>query len=122
MLPITNTATMPTKNDRPYLSARRKKYLTLLADFIAEKGWPPTYREWASAMGVQSSAVGLMVRKLEEDGMITQSPGAMRSLTITERGYHALGRVPHTPGQTGNVVSRIPLLNVSWRKDQKLEP
>lgn len=65
------------------LTAIQQRCLKFIADFSAEHGSSPSYREIGAAMGLASvSGVYSLIERLEERGAITKLPGQARSLLV----------------------------------------
>ena len=65
---------------------RRQRILDCIARTVAERGYPPSVREIADAVGLAStSAVHHHLIALERDGLIERSVNASRALRLTSR-------------------------------------
>lgn len=64
--------------------------LAAIAQFTAERGYAPTYRDLGSQLGLAHSAVFYRVRDLASDGLVNEAPGIARSLRVTPSGLDAL--------------------------------
>jgi repressor LexA len=65
---------------------RRQRILDCIARTVAERGYPPSVREIADAVGLAStSAVHHHLIALERDGLIERSVNASRALRLTNR-------------------------------------
>jgi repressor LexA len=65
---------------------RRQRILDCIARTVAERGYPPSVREIADAVGLAStSAVHHHLIALERDGLIERSVNASRALRLTPR-------------------------------------
>src|SRR5258708_32373659 len=74
---------------------RAERILAYIRETIDDRGYPPSVREIAEAVGLAStSAVHHHLTKLEKDGRLTQ--GATRSRALTLPGGHA-GKVIPAP-------------------------
>ena len=67
------------------IERRRKvtdgQILDFIAEFIVEKGFSPTVREIGAGVGLMStSAVKWRLDMLVEDGLVTYTPGAPRTI------------------------------------------
>lgn len=60
--------------------------LAAIAQFTKERGYPPTYRDLGSSLGIAHSAVFYRVRDLASSGLVHDSPATARSLRITRAG------------------------------------
>lgn len=68
------------------LTARQQEVLDLVADYIADHGFPPTIYELSGLMGCRSpNAANDHLRALQRKGAITITPGVSRGITITGR-------------------------------------
>ena len=74
--------------------ARKARVLEEIAAFTAEYGYPPSYRDLATKVGIAHSAVFGLVEELRTDGLIHERhPEAMwhsRTLTLTDAGRAAV--------------------------------
>jgi repressor LexA len=69
---------------------RRQRILDAIARTVAERGYPPSVREIADAVGLAStSAVHHHLIALERDGLIERSGHASRALRLTPAGQPA---------------------------------
>jgi SOS-response transcriptional repressor LexA len=69
---------------RAPLTVRQREVLEFIRDCIAEHGWPPTFREIASAFGLVSPHGAMThVRALERRGWIQRGPGARQIRIVT---------------------------------------
>jgi repressor LexA len=77
---------------------RRQKILECIARAVAERGYPPSVREIAEAVGLASpSAVHHHLTALERDGLLERGPHSSRALRLTVRGEVELGGVTRRP-------------------------
>ena len=77
---------------------RRKKILESIARIVAERGYPPSVREIAEAVGLASpSAVHHHLTALERDGMIERGSHSSRALRLTVRADAELGLPARRP-------------------------
>jgi len=77
---------------------RRQRILDCIARTVAERGYPPSVREIADAVGLAStSAVHHHLIALERDGLIERSQNASRALRLTGRQDPAAGTSKVTP-------------------------
>ncbi|WP_313053508.1 LexA family protein [Atlantibacter hermannii] len=66
------------------LTARQQEVLDLVADYIADHGFPPTIYELSGLMGCRSpNAANDHLRALQRKGAIIIHPGVSRGITIT---------------------------------------
>ena len=78
--------------------------LAAIAQFTAERGYAPTYRDLGSQLGLAHSAVFYRVRDLASNGLVHEAPGIARSLRVTHAGLDAIrasgnGQQPHASGR-----------------------
>ncbi|MDO5721020.1 MAG: transcriptional repressor LexA [Actinomycetaceae bacterium] len=72
-----------TDSPNPRLTARQEQILRFLSDTIAERGFPPSVRELAQAVGLSSaSSVKHQLDALEDKGYIRRTPRLPRALEI----------------------------------------
>jgi repressor LexA len=65
---------------------RKQKILETIAQAIAERGYPPSVREIADAVGLAStSAVHHHLTALERDGLLERAQNSSRALRLTSR-------------------------------------
>lgn len=65
---------------------RRQRILDYIARTVEERGYPPSVREIADAVGLAStSAVHHHLIALERDGLLARGPHASRALRLTKR-------------------------------------
>jgi repressor LexA len=76
---------------------RAEKILTFIREAVAERGYPPSVREIAEAVGLAStSAVHHHLTKLEREGRLTKEATRSRALSV--------------PGTIGGKVVRAPIV------------
>lgn len=74
-------------NHRPDLTTRQSQVLDVVARAIEQKGFPPSVREIAEAVGLSSpSSVKHQLDALEAKGYIRRFPGLPRALEVMESG------------------------------------
>ncbi len=91
---------------------RRKKILESIARIVAERGYPPSVREIAEAVGLASpSAVHHHLTALERDGMVERGSHSSRALRLTVRAEAELGLPARRPAQVERRVTpfRMPM-------------
>jgi repressor LexA len=67
------------------MSQRQKEILTFITKHIREKGYSPTHREIALAVGLlSSSTVHGHIERLEKKGLITTSPSSPRTIKLVD--------------------------------------
>ena len=83
---------------------RRKKILESIARIVVERGYPPSVREIAEAVGLASpSAVHHHLTALERDGLLERGSHSSRALRLTVRGEAELG----LPARRPSPVERV---------------
>ncbi len=77
------------------VTPRSEDVLRALRTFTAERGYSPTVRELADAVGLASpSAVAGHLYRLRRDGLVEWQDGRPRTLRVTEKGeLTAAGRL-----------------------------
>ena len=91
---------------------RKQKILDCIARTVAERGYPPSVREIADAVGLAStSAVHHHLIALEREGLLERGSRSSRALRLTERGEAELQQTPRRmPGGMGRVTPfRMPV-------------
>ena len=77
---------MTSEAARPRLTQAQRRVLKLLAHFIRERGYAPSYRELAKRGGYRNvGAVVGHLRNLERHGYIVRAAGVARSLRVVEQ-------------------------------------
>lgn len=92
------TARLVTRHD----AERRRRILEFIAQTVDERGYPPSVREIADAVGLAStSAVHHHLTALERDGYLERSERSSRALRLTEQGDAEIAAKPGrtTPGR-----------------------
>lgn len=70
---------------------RKVQALEAVALFIAEQGYPPSYRDLGEYMGTSHSLVYGIVKELRADGLIDERPPqTSRAITLTPAGRAAI--------------------------------
>jgi repressor LexA len=68
------------------LTPRQRECLAAITRHIDEQGWPPTYRELASALGVTGlQGVAELVGRLEGKGYVATAHGKSRAIKVLKR-------------------------------------
>lgn len=85
---MTASAQPPGDDNRNHaLTERQQKILDCVHQSMESRGYPPTLREIASAVGLNStSAVAYQLKRLEEKGCLTRDAGMPR--TVVEKSSH----------------------------------
>ena len=74
---------------------RKQKIIECIARTVAERGYPPSVREIADAVGLAStSAVHHHLTALEREGLLERGPHSSRALRLTARGEGELAAAP----------------------------
>ena len=90
---------------------RKQKILDCIARTVTERGYPPSVREIADAVGLAStSAVHHHLMALEREGLLERGSRSSRALRLTERGEAELDSPRRVPGSMGRVTPfRMPV-------------
>ena len=90
---------------------RRKKILECIAQTVEERGYPPSVREIADAVGLAStSAVHHHLTALERDGYLERGAHSSRALRLTDLGDAELAGPARSAAASGRVTPfRMPL-------------
>jgi repressor LexA len=91
---------------------RKHKILECIARTVSDRGYPPSVREIADAVGLAStSAVHHHLLSLERDGLLERGSHSSRALRLTEQGEAELERAPRRlPTSLGRVTPfRMPV-------------
>jgi repressor LexA len=90
---------------------RRQRILESIASTIAERGYPPSVREIADAVGLAStSAVHHHLLSLEREGLLERGPHSSRALRLTPHGQLPLTRPARQPAPDRRVTPfRMPM-------------
>lgn len=75
---------------RQKLTSKQLGYLRALSAYIADHGYPPTFKELGEALGRHGNAASEALEMLVTKGAITRVRGQSRSARITEAGVKAL--------------------------------
>jgi repressor LexA len=69
--------------DRPPLTARQRRMLTFIGDYIDQHGYPPSVREIGAGTGLKAlGSVLYQLGQLEAKGAIERPPGDRRSRAL----------------------------------------
>lgn len=64
---------------------RKRELLTFILSYWRRFGFGPSYQEMANGLGYQTtSAVAYWLDKLEDEGLITRTPGTARTVKVKE--------------------------------------
>jgi repressor LexA len=90
---------------------RKQKILDCIARTVTERGYPPSVREIADAVGLAStSAVHHHLITLEREGLLERGSRSSRALRLTERGEAELESPRRLSGRMGRVTPfRMPV-------------
>ncbi|MBI2019002.1 repressor LexA [Candidatus Daviesbacteria bacterium] len=80
------------------LTERQKQLLDVIYKYIKDTGYPPSFEEMKSSLGVVSnqSILDLLV-KLEDQQLIKRNESQARGIAILPLGYEVLGKPPFVP-------------------------
>jgi repressor LexA len=68
------------------LSSRQRQVLGLLQELVASKGYPPSIRELAEALGISHSAAHGYLQALERKGFVRRDPTKPRAIEMLPSG------------------------------------
>lgn len=68
----------------PRTAERRTRILTLVADSLVARGYPPTQAELAEQLQVSKLQVRRALDQLEADGKIERDPGVTRGIRLPD--------------------------------------
>jgi repressor LexA len=89
---------------------RKQKIIECIARTVAERGYPPSVREIADAVGLAStSAVHHHLTALEREGMLERGSHSSRALRLTARGEAELTAAPRRPSSGRVTPFRMPV-------------
>lgn len=99
------------------MTDRQETALRMISNFIIHRGFPPTVRELAGAMGVTSSTAFYMLRELEQKGYIRRDPGRSRSAlpSVLRRRVGSLPTYPamRQPPEDARGSAPVPIVGVA---------
>lgn len=98
------------------LTARQEMALRMISNFIVNRGFPPTVRELAGALGITSSTAFYLLGELEEKGYIRRDPQRARSsLPSVVRRSMTLPRYPamRERPEDARGTESVPILGVA---------
>ncbi len=94
---------------------RKQKILEHIARTVAERGYPPSVREIADAVGLAStSAVHHHLIALEREGLLERGPNSSRAVRLTPQGEAELD---HTPRRIPIGVGRVTPFRMPVERD-----
>ena len=100
---------------------RRRKILESIARIVAERGYPPSVREIAEAVGLASpSAVHHHLTALERDGLLERGSHSSRALRLTVRGEAEIGVATRQPAPAER--SRVTPFRMPMERDRLALP
>ena len=105
------------------LTAKQQQIYDYILFFIEENGYPPSVREIGEHLGLKSpSTVHFHLKGLRAAGLIHQTEGKTRSITVTSDAHSRRGKIP----VVGNVAAGSPILAqecveeyISFQLDQR---
>lgn len=99
------------------LSARQRRILEVIRDWVARHGYPPSVREIGEAVGLVSpSSVAYQLKELERKGLLRRDPHRPRAVDVRAPDSGAPGRpAPGRPTPTyvpllGRIAAGTPIL------------
>jgi len=93
------------------LSKRQSEILTFIKEEVKTKGYPPSVREIAEAVGLASSStVHGHLERLENKGYIRRDPTKPRAIEILGEHTSLDNDIPFTPSQELQNVMNIPVI------------
>jgi repressor LexA len=103
--------------DATGLTPRQQRVLTVIAESVAHRGYPPSMREIGEKVGLtSSSSVAHQLRTLEEKGYIKRDPNRPRALTVAlpadqdETGINDARPTPTYVPMVGRIAAGGPIL------------
>ena len=103
-----NTTEKMTKHSEIHLSARQRKTLNELAQFIDERGFPPTVEELSQRLQMTRAIVQGCLDKLIQKGILRKEHGKARGLEIV-RAHQTTSIQMVTVPILGNVPAGLPI-------------
>jgi repressor LexA len=86
------------------LTPGQQKVLAFVAEFIAQRRFPPTWREIATHLGATSTnAAHDHIKRLVDKGMVTKQPSLSRSLVLTDKGRDELAWIAAEAAERGQL-------------------
>jgi repressor LexA len=103
--------------DATGLTPRQQRVLTVIAESVSSRGYPPSMREIGEKVGLtSSSSVAHQLRTLEEKGYIKRDPNRPRALTVAlpadqdETGVNDARPAPTYVPLVGRIAAGGPIL------------
>lgn len=89
------------------LSKKQQEIFDFICLFIKDHGYPPSVREIGEAVGLKSpSTVHFHLKSLKKHGLISQSEGKTRAISLSEEFLATKGKIP----LLGYVAAGAPIL------------
>lgn len=86
-------------NGTPALKQSQIDTLRFIANYTADSGYPPSFREMAYQFGVKSTnTVADRLWRLEKLGLLERGSFKRRAITLTAAAYQAIGGKPAVAG------------------------
>ena len=85
------------------LTDRQREMLEFIKQYIAEKGYPPAYREIGAALGVDPGSIYQKIVALEKRGYLRLKPGEPRTLEVIEMSI-ATADIPEVDVRKGDYL------------------
>lgn len=86
------------------LTDRQREVLEFIKQFIADKGYPPTYREISDGLGgINPAAMYQKIVALQKKGYLRNKPGEPRTLEVIELSI-AKADIPELNVQQGDYL------------------
>src|SRR5204862_7014079 len=81
--PVSSVASGPTELPDDELTARQRRILGFIRDWVGEHGYPPSVREIGEAVGLVSpSSVAYQLKELEKKGYLRRDPNRPRAVAV----------------------------------------
>ncbi|OLB80063.1 MAG: repressor LexA [Actinobacteria bacterium 13_2_20CM_2_71_6] len=81
--PVSSVASGPPELPDDDLTARQRRILTFIRDWVNEHGYPPSVREIGEAVGLVSpSSVAYQLKELEKKGFLRRDPNRPRAVDV----------------------------------------
>jgi repressor LexA len=103
----------------PTLTARQRKIVRFISDWVQERGYSPSMREIGRAVGLTStSSVEHQLAALEAKGYLRRAAGCPRTVEVRLPGQppvppatgQAVARTPRRPTRSPKPAARVPLV------------